>query len=499
MSYFICLVASADLATDANISRRANIAELDGRDLESVGSAWLAPETSTKIDRMSTHVQGSWNQFEANKRLYNVQDTFDENLYTKRLDKSMLTREQQEKADRIANQIEKSSTSNIHLKEERGQLGDSLEIDEEDMYSGVIRTDQPAAGSAKGSNRGAPGSTASPAGTWRKMEVSGMVSPSGSGKQKMTSPSGKNKPAAAETTASTSAPAPAAAEEQVKFQSPALPPGFSQQPPGFNQDEATASKPTSPADTAPAEEKAAPIAVDASAVDKKEVDTTTAAAAAPATPKSSFTFNLGAAEFVPSFVKSPPTATTPSTPPANPVASPHDGGAGGGGRGHGRGGGRGRGRGGRHGGQHYVDRNFQGGNGHMGFGPGQGMMSGMQMGYDMNMYPGAMPYGMVPGGMPMPFDGGYGGGGFYPPPPPGGYFVPQYDPSFGGMQGGGMMPGPPMGMGFDQQHGGMMPNFYPPTGPPGAVPGLPVAAGLGNIAQQQTGHSGEGEEGGEGK
>ena len=184
------------MATDSMLSRRANIAELEGRDLEAVAASWLAPETSAKLDRGHTRLPGGWNQFEVNRRLYNVQDTFDENLYTKRLDKSSLTREQQDRADRIAHQIEKSTTTNIHLQEERGQLGDSLEIDEEDMYSGVIRqsssdggvsvtsqTSLHSAGSTTGSaspgasgpgsggNRGFGRGSGSPGGAWRRVDA----------------------------------------------------------------------------------------------------------------------------------------------------------------------------------------------------------------------------------------------------------------------------------------------------------------------------------------
>ena len=81
---------------------------------------------------------GAWDQFEANKRLYNVRSSYDENLYTKRLDMSTLTLEQQKRAERIAREIEGSVSSNIHLRTERGQALEE-EVDEEDMHSGVMR------------------------------------------------------------------------------------------------------------------------------------------------------------------------------------------------------------------------------------------------------------------------------------------------------------------------------------------------------------------------
>lgn len=81
---------------------------------------------------------GNWNQFEANKRLYNVKSSYDENLYTKKLDKSLLSQEQIQLAESIAKAIEHSTSTNIHLLEERGQAVQH-DMDEEDLYSGVMR------------------------------------------------------------------------------------------------------------------------------------------------------------------------------------------------------------------------------------------------------------------------------------------------------------------------------------------------------------------------
>lgn len=97
------------------MGRRTDLRELDGRDLQSVASSWLSPETSTSLEGGRGGI-GQWNQFEVNKRLYNVQNTYDENLYTKRLDKGSLTKEQVRKADKVARAIESSSSSNIVLR-----------------------------------------------------------------------------------------------------------------------------------------------------------------------------------------------------------------------------------------------------------------------------------------------------------------------------------------------------------------------------------------------
>jgi hypothetical protein len=166
-SKFLSTSQGKELDTDAMLSRRSNIADLDGRDLQSIDSSWLTPETNAQLD--ARHTIGGWNQFEANKKLYNFRDTYDENIYTKRLDRSQLTREQLEKADSLAHQIENSSTTNFHLREERGQVstGEEENIDEEDRYSGVLRQQSPGGGTRSGK---AP-KNASPSGAWRRVNV----------------------------------------------------------------------------------------------------------------------------------------------------------------------------------------------------------------------------------------------------------------------------------------------------------------------------------------
>jgi hypothetical protein len=51
-----------------------------------------------------------WDQFETNKRLFNVRSSFNEDLYTKKLDLTSTTKEQIARADRIAKEIEGSSS-----------------------------------------------------------------------------------------------------------------------------------------------------------------------------------------------------------------------------------------------------------------------------------------------------------------------------------------------------------------------------------------------------
>jgi PAB1-binding protein PBP1 len=108
-----------DFETDSSVGRRTDLRDLDGRDLQSVSTSWLTPETSTSLEAGGGGARGGigqWNQFEANKRLYNVQNTYDENIYTKKLDKNGFTKEQLKKVDKVARSIETSTSGNIVLK-----------------------------------------------------------------------------------------------------------------------------------------------------------------------------------------------------------------------------------------------------------------------------------------------------------------------------------------------------------------------------------------------
>jgi hypothetical protein len=125
---------SNELRTDGAI-RGASIKHLEGRELQAATS-WLGSETSATMANHNNKT--SWNQFEANKKLFNVQSSYDENIYTKKLDKNSLSKAEMDKADRIAREIESTTSDNVHIKEERGQQQER-EIDEEDMYGGVIR------------------------------------------------------------------------------------------------------------------------------------------------------------------------------------------------------------------------------------------------------------------------------------------------------------------------------------------------------------------------
>eukprot|EP00577_Skeletonema_sp_RCC1716_P008540 CAMPEP_0113418096 /NCGR_PEP_ID=MMETSP0013_2-20120614/26016_1 /TAXON_ID=2843 ORGANISM="Skeletonema costatum, Strain 1716" /NCGR_SAMPLE_ID=MMETSP0013_2 /ASSEMBLY_ACC=CAM_ASM_000158 /LENGTH=743 /DNA_ID=CAMNT_0000305293 /DNA_START=13 /DNA_END=2241 /DNA_ORIENTATION=- /assembly_acc=CAM_ASM_000158 len=80
---------------------------------------------------------GAWDQFAANQEKFGVKTSFDENLYTTKLDKDKIDQAKLKHAERIAREIEGQATTNIHLAEERNQKL-ALDFDEEDLYSGVL-------------------------------------------------------------------------------------------------------------------------------------------------------------------------------------------------------------------------------------------------------------------------------------------------------------------------------------------------------------------------
>ncbi|RVX17184.1 Polyadenylate-binding protein-interacting protein 4 [Vitis vinifera] len=81
-----------------------------------------------------------WDQFEINKKLFGVNSTFDEEIYTTKLDRGPQTRELEKEALRLAREIEGEETHDLHLAEERGlHLHANFDIDEEARFSSVLR------------------------------------------------------------------------------------------------------------------------------------------------------------------------------------------------------------------------------------------------------------------------------------------------------------------------------------------------------------------------
>ena len=74
------------------------------------GSSWAGGNSSA----------AGWDQFAANKSKFNVDTTFDENLYTTAIDKNASGGISEAEAARIAREIMSQDSSNIHVQEERG-------------------------------------------------------------------------------------------------------------------------------------------------------------------------------------------------------------------------------------------------------------------------------------------------------------------------------------------------------------------------------------------
>ena len=145
------------MSTDTEISRLN-----DGgkeRDLVAASSAWVSEPTAdnnsssgatgkwarglslsnpSKDETLSGKI-GKWDQFAANKQKFGVEGSYDENLYTTRLDKEALDASKIKRAEQLAKEIESSSmlSGNIHMEEERGKVMEG-DYDEEDLYSGVL-------------------------------------------------------------------------------------------------------------------------------------------------------------------------------------------------------------------------------------------------------------------------------------------------------------------------------------------------------------------------
>lgn len=101
---------------------------------------WIpGPDTDVDLSLESTGTAG-WDQFEANARLFGATSSYDENLYTTRIDRSDPSYKRKEaEAARIAREIESSDTDNVHMREERGIVPENDGVGEEEKYSGVRR------------------------------------------------------------------------------------------------------------------------------------------------------------------------------------------------------------------------------------------------------------------------------------------------------------------------------------------------------------------------
>ncbi|KAF9921805.1 hypothetical protein FBU30_008129 [Linnemannia zychae] len=188
--------------TDTDISRSGDIRE---RDLKK----WAPEEHSAfggiedDLGDSSSHNSASWDQFAANERLFGVRTDFDEEIYTTKLDRTgadYKAREQQ--AIQIAQEIQQSVSSNIHMREERGLAVDDSGLDEEDLYGAVVRDPLPA------SNKYMPPAMR------RQQELSQQRRP-------LTPAQPRPTPSPASTLSTASAPAPAPAPAPIPAPAPA--------------------------------------------------------------------------------------------------------------------------------------------------------------------------------------------------------------------------------------------------------------------------------------
>ncbi|CAN6278568.1 unnamed protein product [Urochloa humidicola] len=125
-----------DLLIDSAISRTHYLEE---RELE----RWAPDEGDSEcleLEKYDRKGNRSWDQFETNAALFGVKSTFNEEIYTTKLERGPHMRELEKHASRIAREIEGEDTKDIHLAEERGLfLDDDLDHDEEIKYSAVRR------------------------------------------------------------------------------------------------------------------------------------------------------------------------------------------------------------------------------------------------------------------------------------------------------------------------------------------------------------------------
>lgn len=107
--------------------------------LESSPSTFGKPVNNTTTSTGGN--KNAWDQFKTNERLFGAKTDYDEEIYTTKLDRSAKDfKERERKANALAQQILSGTTSNPHIAEERGQAIAESHLDEEDKYSGVIRT-----------------------------------------------------------------------------------------------------------------------------------------------------------------------------------------------------------------------------------------------------------------------------------------------------------------------------------------------------------------------
>ncbi|OWM76598.1 hypothetical protein CDL15_Pgr005563 [Punica granatum] len=127
-----------ELMLDSYISQSRHV------DAERVLEPWVPDEDDPRCPELENifdaHWNRNWDQFETNKMLFGVKSTFNEELYTTKLEKGPRMKDLEKEASRIAREIEGEVTQDLHLAEERGlHLHEDFDIDEEARFSSVHR------------------------------------------------------------------------------------------------------------------------------------------------------------------------------------------------------------------------------------------------------------------------------------------------------------------------------------------------------------------------
>lgn len=127
-----------DLMIDTHISKSRHL------DVERELKPWVPDEDVPQCPELENTFNspwtGSWDQFKVNEALFGVRSTFDEELYTTKLDKGPQTRELEAEAMRIAREIEGEGAHDLYIAGEGGVYPPGkADVDEETLFSSVIR------------------------------------------------------------------------------------------------------------------------------------------------------------------------------------------------------------------------------------------------------------------------------------------------------------------------------------------------------------------------
>ncbi|KAM0953070.1 putative LsmAD domain, ataxin-2, ataxin 2, SM domain-containing protein [Dioscorea sansibarensis] len=127
-----------DLLIDSSISQSQHV------ELERELKPWTPDKDVPECPELENIFDGAWNrnwdQFETNEALFGVKSTFNEELYTTKLERGPQMREREREATRLAREILDEETKDLHLAEERGiHFHSDFDVDEEMRFSAVQR------------------------------------------------------------------------------------------------------------------------------------------------------------------------------------------------------------------------------------------------------------------------------------------------------------------------------------------------------------------------